>query len=254
MKDEEKAACPVADMAQRRLLRHSLKPWSGKGFSLLEINGEVCGFLSVFAESDFDVAVTAASPEVRNALASQREYGVDISADHDDSLSFEDESFDVAVLHLTAHDSATTRKSMDEAIRVAKRGVAVCFWNSLSLPFLLMPAERKKRFFPLHNALGIWRRLKADDSGFVSVASTLFFSVNPPANSLLARCARWNACLPFGAWVVVTVVKHSSRPGTALPLRFSPPPLRPLEPAMEFHKRQSSFFPPDTKMFRNLSS
>ncbi len=254
MKGKEIATCPAADAAKRRLLRHSLEAWSGKGFSLLEINGARCDFLPVFAESAFDVTVTAASPEVRDALANQREYAVTISADHDDDLSFEDESFDVAVLHLATRDPARPRKSMDEASRVAKRGVVVCFWNSLSLPFLLMSPERKKHFSPLHNALGVWRHFKANASGAVSGAGTLFFSLNPPTAPLLARCFGWYASLPFGAWSVVTMAKDRARPGTGLPLRFSPPPLHPLEPAMEFSKRQRAFSPPDTTTFRNQSS
>ncbi len=120
-----------------KLYRHMVAGWTRRGHSLLDIG---CGpgiFLQVFWESGFDVTGLDPSPAMLDATRRKLGCRADLHLGHAEHLPFDDKQFDYAVLITVLEFCEDKEKAIQEAIRVAKKGVLVGFLNRFSLHYLL---------------------------------------------------------------------------------------------------------------------
>ena len=225
---------------QEDLLRQCLAPWPRRGKTLLEVNCGAGNFLPMLWECGFDVTGTESSLELRKEARSLAGRMAEVEAAEDAHLPFADDYFDWVVLHL-----ADTRQeagiSIQEAFRVALRGLAVTFWNSFSLPFLLQRLPGRGRDFPhpFYKWWHVWRQLKKLHAGTVTCRSAfpLFTGYGRRAAGVAPACP---CPLPLGAWVVLRMDMGRPQPVTPLQLRISRGSLHGPEPVMEYGQRRIS--------------
>lgn len=167
----------------------------------------------------------------------------EVLAAADDHLPFDDDEFDWVVLHLASSSTENTRKAIAESLRVASAGLALTFWNSASLPFMLhlLGGHKTAWHGPAFCWWQIWRTLRSLSAGRISGASVL---AGPQgtwnASCALSGCNRVLPWLPMGAWGIIRIDMAKSRPVTPLPLRLGRRRLRRAEPVLECgHKSQA---------------
>jgi hypothetical protein len=208
--------------ARADLLQNCLAVWPRRGKRLLEIN---CGegfFLPVLWECGFDVTATEHDPGLRNRALAHVGFRAEITASFDGHLPFEDNAFDWVILHAAAMNWPSFENSLDEALRVATGGLAVAFWNSASLSYVLYRLGGG-RFWPCpqYNCFCVWRKLKQYGMGSLTSLSTLPGPVrtwNGIRGGILRRAI--THALPLGAWCIIRMDITSSGLATPLPLRL----------------------------------
>ena len=218
-----------ARTSQANLLRRCLAPWPRRGRALLDINCGNGNFLHMLWESGFDVLATC-KPGTTNVIK-KNALRFSIEGADDTNLPYDDGYFDWAILHLQK-PWPEARASITEAMRVAGKGIAITFWNAISLPFLLPGGS--SWLMPRHNWWLVWRYLVSLHTGPIHGQSTLFFSLDHPMS-------RWFSCfckgqwhnIPFGAWAVLRIDFYRPPTVTPMPLRIFRSKLPRLEPVME---------------------
>lgn len=201
---------------QRSLLRGALAPWRRRHAALLDINCGAGKLLSLLWECGFDVTACEGRPEQRHEAMACAPCGVEVVAAHDDYLPFGPDSFDWAVLHLGDHDGAAAAQAVEEAARVAVRGLAVTFWNVASLPGLLHTLFPARHPWP-YRGLPWWQVVCL---GRPYGSWRLFGTLHLPGGrgeSLLSRQDR--LCSWLGAWCVLRIDLGLSGRVTPLGLR-----------------------------------
>lgn len=226
---------------QQNLLQHSLAVWPRRGKTLLEVN---CGqgmFSPLLWECGFDLTATELRPELRARAAAAMGCRAEIAAAADDHLPFDDSSFDGVVLHLSSGDREKVKIAVREALRVSSGGLAVTFWNSASLAYLLHCLQGRKKNWPgpAHQWWSIWRLLKDMGDGKACGMSTL---AGP--RSAWNRSCPLGGCvhklpLPLGAWCVIRLDLGPARPVTPMPLKIKGQRLRRPEPVLEYGSKNS---------------
>lgn len=130
--------------AQEALLRRFLAPWQAPGRSLLEI---ACGsgrLQPCLRAMGFDLTGCEPWPALRDACRAGLGNSYLVDPAQTDLLPYADGSFDYALLRLDRGTGGNrVQAALDEARRVASRGVALLLWNSCSLP-ALAPLLRAK--------------------------------------------------------------------------------------------------------------
>ncbi|WP_297826705.1 methyltransferase domain-containing protein [uncultured Desulfovibrio sp.] len=221
---------------QMRLLQQSLAAWPRRGARLLEVN---CGeglFLPLLWECGFDVVGTERMPGLREQAAINAAAKAEVEAAADDHLPFEDNAFDWVVLHALAADAPALAASVNEALRVAARGLAVTFWNTASLPGLCRRLSGGAAVWPApgHNWWRVWRLLRGYRTGRLTSLSTLAGPMRTWNRQCpVAPCNAWLRGLPLGAWSIIRLDLTPLRPVTPLALRLGRARLRRPEPALE---------------------
>ena len=226
---------------QQNLLQHSLAAWPRRGKTLLEVN---CGqgiFSPLLWECGFDLTATELRPELRARAAAAMGCRAEIAAAADDHLPFEDNSFDGVVLHLSGGDKKIAENAVQEALRVSCGGLAVTFWNSISLAYLLHCLQGRKSTWPgpVHTWWRIWRMLKDMGCGKVCAMSTLagprsLWNGSCPLGGVIHKLP-----LPLGAWWVIRLDLGPARPVTPMPLKIKGQRLRRAEPVLEYGSKNS---------------
>lgn len=127
-------ACFVEEQ-RRRLVQRLLAPWRRRGAALLQVGLGAGLWPDFFWEAGFDVTALDADPDRVEAVRQSTGPKVDYALGKPDHLPFDDGRFDYVVL---AHLRLVPRMALplDEALRVAGRGVLVLEWNFLSVPAL----------------------------------------------------------------------------------------------------------------------
>lgn len=233
---------------QHRLLERALAAWPRRNATLLAVN---CGsglFLPLLWHCGFDVDGAEREPALR-ARAALRCPRASLLAGSDDALPVDDDGYDWVLLHLRTQEGLP--RAVAEAARVARRGVAVTFWNRLSLAGVCVRfSGAHARSVAAgktvdHEGCAAWWTVRGCLRGLghdrIESFSTL---AGPPAtwrrDSPLAGCNGWFSGLPVGAWCVLRC--DLRRPGTLTPLalRLDAPlesrlnaGLPPPEPALE---------------------
>ena len=154
---------------QGKLLRRCLAPWPRRARSMLDIN---CGdgrFLHLLWESGFDVLATS-KPEERCSTVTDA-ISFTIEGADDTHLPFDEDYFDWSILHLQKPWPQATA-SIREAMRIASKGIALTFWNSFSLPFVMKSG--RSYTMPRHNWWRIWHFLQSLHAGPIYGESTFF--------------------------------------------------------------------------------
>jgi len=187
-----------------------------------------CGtgvFSEFLWESGFDVTCLAQSQSMLESaqarLGPKASYQVG-TAGH---LPFDDQTFDYVALLGAPEDMTAPRAALEEALRVAARGVVLGFFNACSL-------ARLARFFPGGGRMpqarwlgpaDLWRLARClPDIRRVRFGAVL---LGPPlswrSGRICSFCNTLRIPLPVGAYVAFSIALGPSLPLTALPLRLS---------------------------------
>lgn len=120
--------------ARQKVLHQLISGWKRRGSSLLQV-GLNAGFSpEFFWEAGFDVTALDRSPACLSAARQQTGDRVEYLCGSAEALPFDDGFFDYAVL--VHHGLAPTmegRAVLNEALRVAARGIIIMEWNRFSL-------------------------------------------------------------------------------------------------------------------------
>lgn len=220
---------------QLKLLQRALAPWPRRAAPLLAIN---CGdgrFLSLLWQSGFDVRATEADPKAR-ALARQRPVpGLDIYAAAADHIPFEDDSFDWVTVDLKNDDISGITNVAREALRLAKRGALLTFWNSASAGgrggSALMGSEKPVSWWK------VWKIMRSLHGGrLTSMGALCGPAFTWRRHCRLAFINSPQSFAPICAWCLIRLDLAPLLTGTPLALRLARREEMP-EPAMEFSKK-----------------
>jgi hypothetical protein len=117
------------DNKRRLLLQYLLSPWRRRGASLLQVGLEAGLTPDFFWEAGFDVSALDARSELLEAARAATGPRVEYFLGQPDHLPFDDKSFDHVVL---AHQGTANFSILEEAARVAAKGVIAVEWNRVS--------------------------------------------------------------------------------------------------------------------------
>ena len=118
---------------EHRLVHHLVSAWPRRGQKLVEIGCGTGRFLLPFYESGFDVTGIDQSPAMLKMARSRLGHHADFHVGVAEHLPFDDNEFDYAVLATVLEFCDDPLRAMQEAVRVARKGVLVAFLNSYSL-------------------------------------------------------------------------------------------------------------------------
>jgi len=124
------AARTLLEEGRGVLLYRLLSPWRRRGSSMLQVGLGTGLMPDFFWEAGFEATGLDPSPEAVSRAAAHTGPRVDYTAGQPDHLPFDDASFDyVALVHQGLHRPDV----LNEALRVAARGVIVLEWNRFAL-------------------------------------------------------------------------------------------------------------------------
>lgn len=212
---------------QRCLLQKALAPWPRRAAPLLVINCGTGVFLPLLWQSGFDVIAVEQNQELRLKAQNKDKFKIPFYAGGENDLPFEDDMFDWVVFHTRKKEN--TEQGIKEALRVAKRGVMVTFWNKLSLSYLSAYLFRQANnidflssespdFMSSRYLLNMLKLLKA---GRISVYSTLLGAANSwTPRSYFAFMNQLFSNSLFGAWIIMRIDIGRRMPFTPLPINW----------------------------------
>jgi SAM-dependent methyltransferase len=221
---------------QKQLLQHVMSRWPRRGRSMLDV---ACGtglFSEFLWESGFEVSCLAQSQSMleraQARLGPKASYQVGCAG----HLPFEDHAFDYVALLGAPEEPDDPLAALEEALRVAAKGVVLGFFNACSLTRLAQ-ALPGGAFKSIPNArwLGptalwrVWRRLP--DIRRLRFGTVL---LGPPCTWRKGRisnfCNQLRLPLPVGAYGALSVTLGPALPLTALPLRMRKAGLKEASP------------------------
>lgn len=219
---------------QIELLQKALSPWPRRSAPLLEVNCGSGDFLPFLWKSGFDIIAVEANSELRIIAESKKIWGLEFYSASDDDLPFMEDSFDWVILHLRHMENLI--ESINEAVRVAKRGIMLTFWNKISLP-VLFGKSRIQHSIRIDQPVAwskVWSKLRTLRMGRITTLSVLF----GPSFTWSARCPissinNWFSQVPIGGWCIIRLDFGAFTPFTAIPLRLGKQ-LQSQEPALEY--------------------
>lgn len=228
---------------QFSLLQKALAPWPRRSAPLLEINCGDGAFLRMLWRCGFDLVATEPDMRLRIQAQNRPVPDCDIRSARDDNLPFEEDSFDWAILHLRLRTKNSLDAAIREALRIARRGIMVTFWNQYSLAALLarMSSKKAASFPETVSWRMVWSSLRSTRARSVTTLSTLCGpQFTWSGRSSLAAINSWLSSFPVGAWCISRLDFGARYPATPLPLRFAKTLPQP-QPALEYaHKNLAS--------------
>lgn len=200
-------------------LQANIASWRRRNTRLLEINSGMGFGLKMLWECGFDVTGTSVSPAERAQAAHVAPHGAEILAAADDDIPVDADAYDWVILHLGDHDALQTRRAVQEALRIASRGLVICFWNR---GFLLRPLPFlwRKRFQPPYRGQFLWQVLREvrGHTGRKWLSGCLPLPSMWGVFGLLGGAGRVCSAL-LGAWVMLRIDLEPAAGGTPLGLR-----------------------------------
>lgn len=145
-----------AYLAEKRLLHRLISCWPRRGQTLLEIG---CGpgmFLQNFWEAGFDVTGLDSSREMLAAARNRLGDRAELRLGNATCLPFDDREFDFVVMLTVLEFLPSPLEALQEARRVARKGLLLAFLNKhslyylssgLSLPFVRSSTMRRAHWF-----------------------------------------------------------------------------------------------------------
>lgn len=219
--------------AAASLAARALKTWPARGRRLLEVNCATGDLQPVLRALGFDVTGCEGHPALRERFGEQLGSRYVVDPARADLLPYPDGAFDWVLLRLEYAQAPLVSQMLAEACRTAACGVAVTFWNRLSVPALMNRSLPCTPFLPWT----IQRGLSTLALGRSRSSSALALPVRcwpladegpdeekAPRRLLRQTLARLNGPLPrcLGALCLLTLEFPSSLPMTATPLRLRP--------------------------------
>ena len=219
---------------QKQILQHVMSRWPRRGCSILDVDCGTGLFSEFLWESGFDVTCLAQNQAMlENAqvrLGSRAAYQVGVAG----HLPFDDHAFDYVALLGSFEDPDSPRTALEEALRVAARGVILGFFNACSLARLaqLLPCARSMPHTRWLGPTTLWRLLRLlPDLQRVRFGTVL---LGPPFSWHEGKiCGFFNKLrlpLPVGAYVALSITLGPTLPLTALPLRLGKGRLKEASP------------------------
>ena len=209
---------------QKQLLQHVMSRWPRRGCSILHVGCGTGLFSEFLWESGFDVSCLAQTQlmleSVQARLGSKAAYQVGVAG----HLPFDDHTFDYVALLAVLEDLDEPCAALEEALRVAARGVIVGFFNACSLARLAQ-AFSCGGSMPHARWLGLaalWRLLRR----LPDIRRARFGAVllGPPLSwregKICSFCNRLRFPLPVGAYAALSISLGPALPLTTLPLRL----------------------------------
>lgn len=120
-------------LARQKLLHRLISGWKRRGTTLLQVGLDAGFSPEFFWEAGFDVTALDRSSVCLSAAREQTGPKVDYVCGMADSLPFDDGVFDYAVLFHRELTSGEGKAILEEALRVAVRGIIIMEWNAFSL-------------------------------------------------------------------------------------------------------------------------
>jgi len=209
---------------QKQVLQHVMSRWPRRGCSILDVGCGTGLFSEFLWESGFDVSCLAQNQTLLESaqarLGSRAAYQIG-NAGH---LPFDDHTFDYVALLGALEDASDPCAALEEALRVAARGVILGFFNACSLARLVQAIPCGSRI-PQTRWLGLaalWRLLRRlPDIRRVRFGAVL---LGPPSSwregKVCNLCNKLRLPLPVGAYAALSVTLGPALPLTALPLRL----------------------------------
>ena len=209
---------------QKQVLQHVMSRWPRRGCSILDVDCGAGLFSEFLWESGFDVTCLARnqamleSAQVR--LGSRASYQVGLAG----HLPFDDHDFDYVALLGAFADMDDPRTALEEALRVAARGVILGFFNACSLARLAQALPRGGSMPHVRwlSPAALWRLLRL----LPDIRRARFGAVllGPPftwrEGKICGFCNKLRLPLPVGAYVALSITLGPTLPLTALPLRL----------------------------------
>jgi len=234
---------------QKQLLQHVMSHWPRRGCSILDVGCGTGLFSEFLWESGFDVSCLAQNQSMLETaqarLAHKASYQVGVAG----HLPFDDHTFDYVALLGGLEEPDEPRVALEEALRVAARGVVLGFFNACSLARLaqIMPCGSSNRI-PQTRWLGLaslWRLLRRlpDIRRRIRFGAVL---LGPPCSWRKGEiCGFFNKLrvpLPVGAYAALSITLGPALPLTALPLRLRKSRLEEASPHALRHDRAGSAY------------
>ena len=139
----ETEAGQFAFAQEKRLIQHLVSSWPRRRQSLLDIGCGTGAFLELFWESGFDVSGIDASARMLARARQKMGQRADLHLGKAQYLPFEDNEFDFSAMITVLEFCENPQKVIQEAARVTKKGILLCFLNKVSLYYLsrkMLPA------------------------------------------------------------------------------------------------------------------
>jgi SAM-dependent methyltransferase len=209
---------------QKRIVQHLMSPWPRRGCSMLDVGCGTGLFSEFLWESGFDVSCLAQNQSMLESaqarLGPKASYQVGVAG----HLPFDNHTFDYVALLGALADVDDPLTMLEEALRVAARGVILGFFNAFSLARLAQAFPGGDRMPPTRwlGLAELWRLLR----GLPDIRRARFGAVlpGPPCTWRTGKigsfCNAWRLPLPVGAYVALSIALGPRLPLTPLPLRL----------------------------------
>ena len=209
---------------QKQLLQHVMSRWPRRGCSILNVGCGTGLFSEFLWASGFDVSCLAQTQRMlenaQTLLGSKAAYQVGVAG----HLPFDDHTFDYVALLGALEDTDEPCAALEEALRVAARGVIMGFFNACSLARLTQALScggsiLHVRWLGLSTLWRLLRRLP--DIRRVRFGAVL---LGPPFSwregKICSFCNRLRFPLPVGAYAALSISLGPGLPRATLPLRL----------------------------------
>ncbi|MDR0239096.1 MAG: class I SAM-dependent methyltransferase, partial [Deltaproteobacteria bacterium] len=147
---------------QKRLLQHVMSRWPRRGRSILHVGCGTGLFSEFLWESGFDVSCLAQNQPILESAQARLGFKASYQVGVAGHLPFDDHTFDYVALLDALEELDDPCAALEEAMRVAARGVILGFFNACSLARLARALPRSERM-PQARWLGLtalWRLLR----------------------------------------------------------------------------------------------
>ncbi len=229
------------------LTKEMLSHWPRRGHNLLAIGFGHWKSLEIIWESGFDLSAIAASYAHIHTAKEALQHKVDIYLHNFEHLPFDDKNFDYVLLMPPPRQEPypALHLMLNEACRLARKGIIVQFWNSFSLLRLWNKAQNLP-FFLRHRWLASWRDAHSTlrtivPAGKISTGSTLFGPLRTwQESSYFNNINSKVAPIPIGNLVQIRLSFNPQKPLTSIPIVLDPRQIKSVHPLAAMERQNNN--------------
>jgi len=209
---------------QKRILQHLMSRWPRRGCSMLDVGCGTGLFSEFLWESGFDVTCLTQNQPMLESVQARLGPKASCQVGVAGHLPFDDHTFDYVALLGALAELDDPGTALEEALRVAARGVILGYFNAFSLARLAQafPCGDRMPHTRWFGPAALWRLLRRlPDIRRLRFGAVL---LGPPctwrAGKICSFCNALLLPLPVGAYVALSITLGSRLPLTPLPLRL----------------------------------